>query len=321
MKNDVKSAANPPDAGRMEALRDLALSLGADEAAVLPVSEILLDPRVRYKCMVPKCYMSGACAHCPPLGWSLDEIREILSRHDQAVFFRVRVPARVIASRGLASWINSGDLDPAGRVLSLGAHYLLVFSIVKLLQKRAREMGFRSAMGFGAGNCKDALCHFQPLCGEIQGTGCRHPDLSSPSMESCGMDVFSMAARQGWVVFPIGGTCAPESVGHGTLMGLVPVGPGPGPDEAGEEEPCQPSPGRLARMRAALAGVPGWTRSARASLAAIRQAGFSPRVFLSMSPEARVWARFSANLRLLAGSWSGAAAKTAHLFSGRPRKG
>lgn len=315
-----KISGESPGPGQMETLRSLALSLGADEAVVLPVSEILLDPRVRYKCMVPKCYMSGACSHCPPLGWSLDEIREILSRHDQAVFFQVRVPSRVIAAKGIAAWINSGDLDSTGRVLSLGAHYLLVFSIVKLLQKKTRDMGFASAMGFAAGNCKDALCHFQPLCGEIQGTGCRHLDLSSPSMESCGMDVFSMAARQGWVVFPIGGTCVPESVGHGTLMGLVPVGPGAGEDETGEEETALPSAGLLERARAARASAPARLKSARMSLAAIHQAGFTPRIFLAMSPEARVWARFNRNLRLLTGSWAGAVAKTASMFSGRPRK-
>ncbi|MBW1988433.1 MAG: hypothetical protein JRI97_02700 [Deltaproteobacteria bacterium] len=289
----------------LESLRALALDAGATDAVVIPAKDVLFDPRVRFKCMVPKCYMSGACAHCPPLGFTMQEVRDSVLSHGYAVFFKVEVPARVIAATGLAGYINTGNLDPEGCVLALGAYYLLVFSIVKRLQKKAGEMGLSSRAGFAAGNCRDALCHFQPLCGEIAGTGCRHPDLSSPSMESCGMDAFSMAARMGWEVFPIGGTCRPESVGHGTLMGLAPVG---GRDAA--------PPAVLPRPQKPDLGL----GQAKKSLAASRQAGFNLGILLRQGRDARTWGRFLANLADLTGSWTAAGAKLAHLFSGRPRK-
>jgi hypothetical protein len=77
-------------------------------------------------------------------------------------------------------------------------------------------------LGFTAGNCRDTFCHMQPVCRRLMSPeGCRHPGLSSPSLKASSIDALTMASRAGWDVYPIGGTCRPESVPHGTLMGLV----------------------------------------------------------------------------------------------------
>ena len=207
---------------RLEILRQLALSRGASHAVVISASDVLVDPRVRLKCMIPKCYMSGACSHCPPHGSSFHETRDMVLRHDRAVFFRVIVPSSIIAATGLASRIVDGVMDDAGNLNTLGAHYILTATIVKIIQKRAREMGFVSMQTYAAGDCRDLYCHLQLTCQALQTQkGCRHPSLSSPSMESCGIDAFTMAARAGWDAYPIGGTCQPDSVPHGNLMGLA----------------------------------------------------------------------------------------------------
>ena len=203
-------------------LMQSALDQGADNADVIPTSDIIIDPRVRFKCMIPKCYMSGGCSHCPPHGYSIQEVRDLVSGYDWAVFFRIKVDSSVIAAKGLADLIHAGEMDDEGIILSLGASYLSVFSIVSTMRKTAEEMGYAPTLGFAAGNCRDVLCHEEPICQEFTKLeSCRNADLSNPSMESCGMDAFTMAARVGWNVYPIGGTCQPDSVPRGSLMGLT----------------------------------------------------------------------------------------------------
>lgn len=199
-----------------------ALDQGAENAVVIPTGEIIIDPRVRFKCMIPKCYMSGACSHCPPYGYSVQEVRNMVSQYSWAIFFRVKVENTLIAAKDLADLINEGEMDDDGLLLDLGALYLSVFTIVSDLRKNAGEMGYSPTKGFAAGNCRDVLCYGEQVCCKLtQSATCRNPDLSQPSMESCGMDVFTMAARVGWDVYPIGGTCRPDSVPRGSLMGLV----------------------------------------------------------------------------------------------------
>ncbi|MFO7962700.1 MAG: DUF2284 domain-containing protein [Desulfobacterales bacterium] len=211
---------------QMDRLKQMALEQGAENAAIIPASDIVIDPRVRFKCMIPKCYMSGGCMHCPPHGYTIAEVRDMVSRYEQAVFFRVRVESSVIAAKGLADWIHAGEMDEQGVILTLGAAYLSVFSIVSSLRKSAEEMGYAPTLGFAAGNCRDVLCHDQPVCQMLTlEKTCRNSEISNPSMESCGMDAFTMAARVGWDVYPIGGTCEPDSVARGSLMGLVLAAP------------------------------------------------------------------------------------------------
>ncbi len=209
--------------GGLEKLRRYAEKRGADDALVIQASDVLVDPRVRLKCMIPKCYSSGACDHCPPHGYSAQEIREIISRYQQGVFYRVKVRNQVIAAENISENITSGVFDDKGNLQNLGGHYMLVFTILALLKKKATAMGYQASFGLSAGNCRDVFCHFQPTCRKLMspGKGCRHPDLSAPSLESCGIDAFAMAARVGWDVYPIGGSLTPGDVPHGTLLGLI----------------------------------------------------------------------------------------------------
>ncbi len=208
----------------LEKLRKLALQRGADDAVLLPAEDVIVDPRVRLKCMIPKCYMSGSCGHCPPHGQSIQEVRQCVAAHQYGIFFRLKVKSSIIAARQIHHAIDTGIVDRHGNAVNLGGHYILVFTIVKILQKHAKKMGY-STYGFAAGNCRDPFCHLKPNCQDLMtDRGCRHPQLSSFSMESCGMDVYTMAARVGWDQYPIGGSTEPDSVPGGRLMGLVLIG-------------------------------------------------------------------------------------------------
>jgi predicted metal-binding protein len=223
----VPSAETPLPSGLnpkpeiLESLKKIVLDRGASDSVIIPAADVIVDPRVRFKCMIPKCYMSGICDHCPPNGYSTQEVRDIVSGYDWGVFFRVKVKSAIIAAKNIHDAIESGVADKSGNFVNLGAHFMLVSTIVKILQKIANESGY-TTYGFAAGSCKDLFCHLQPVCQNLMtNKGCRNPNLSSLSMESCGMDAYTMAARVGWDLFPIGGSCEPDSVPQGSLMGLV----------------------------------------------------------------------------------------------------
>ena len=222
--SDIAASAVETRLEILEPLRNAALSHGADNAVIIPASDVIVDPRVRLKCMIPKCHMSGGCIHCPPHGRTIDEVREIVSGYNWGVFFRVKVKSSIIAAKGVHKAIDAGVLDKKGNMLNMGAYFQLVYTIVKIIEKRAGESGY-ATNGFAAANCREMFCFLQPVCQDLMTSkGCRVPELSAYSMESCGMDVYTMAARVGWDHYPIGGSCEPDSIPHGHLMGLVLVG-------------------------------------------------------------------------------------------------
>jgi len=209
------------DEGIMERLQKIALDVGAEDTRIISTDDIIIDPRVRLKCLIPVCNFSGTCSHCPPNGFSVDEVRDIISGYQKAIFFKTYVKNKTIANPKLYDYMNCRNIDDS--ILTLGVHYLLVQQIVTLLNKNARESGYKP-VGFAAGYCRDILCFFQPNCQALTSNkGCRHPDLSNPSMESCSMDVFTMAYNAGWDVYPVGGTCHPDDIPRGSLFGLVAV--------------------------------------------------------------------------------------------------
>lgn len=208
----------------LEFLREYALDRGADDALVIPASDVLVDPRVRFKCMIPKCYTTGDCSHCPPYGLSFRETRELISRYRWGIFFRVLASADITVEKTFSQNYLMGTIDEDANMLNVGVYCILVMTISDLLVKKSREIGYLSPKGFAAGNCRDMYCHFRPDCRKLMtGQGCRHPELSIPSMESSGIDVLTMASRVGWDVYPIGLNLDPETVPYGTFMGLTMV--------------------------------------------------------------------------------------------------
>lgn len=89
--------------------------------------------------------------------------------------------------------------DMTRRMLAYYRHALLVHGdaytdIHALIPRLEREIfldGYFKAFGMGAGPCQ--LCE---KCGKF----CRHPDQTRPSMEACGIDVYTTVKSNG---FPI----------------------------------------------------------------------------------------------------------------------
>ena len=62
----------------LEKYRRMTLELGATDAKILPSSQVIIDERVRLKCICPKCRWYGTNANCPPHAVDLDTIRKIV---------------------------------------------------------------------------------------------------------------------------------------------------------------------------------------------------------------------------------------------------
>ena len=207
--------------GIYDKLRQIALKAGAKDTKLITTNDIIVDERVRLKCMIPPCSQSGLCRHCPPNGLSCEKTNSIINKYYSAILFSVEVPNHIIAGQHIGKAHRHHQLDDQGGLAVLGAYFLLVFQISALMKKKAKEEGYKTH-SFSASNCKEVICYFYDDCRVLaQKKKCRHPELSMPSMESAGMDVYKMAANAGWPIYPIGEKTQPEDIPNGLLCGLV----------------------------------------------------------------------------------------------------
>jgi predicted metal-binding protein len=62
-------------------LSSLAKKLGANNAIPMNAKDVVVDERVRLKCLVPPCDDYGLNLMCPPYVMSVQEFREVLSKY------------------------------------------------------------------------------------------------------------------------------------------------------------------------------------------------------------------------------------------------
>lgn len=193
----------------LQRYRRRALDFGATDAKIITTDMILVDERVRAKCLYPKCSRYGTNANCPPYAMELDQVRRVVSSYKYAIFVKLEVP-------------SADEAGPEARDKGLFIRGIVkLHEIVSRLEAEAFYDGYHLALGFASGSCKSAFCPNTPCSALVPGQPCRHPMRSRPSVEGVGMDVFTMAARAGWDMYPIGPSISPEDVPHGTKIGLV----------------------------------------------------------------------------------------------------
>jgi predicted metal-binding protein len=65
--------------------------------------------------------------------------------------------------------------------------------VVAALERELFLVGYHRALGMGAGSCR--------LCKECDPSGpCRFPHQARPSMEACGIDVYTTVRQAGWEI-------------------------------------------------------------------------------------------------------------------------
>lgn len=192
----------------LERYRQMILELGASDAEIITADNVTIDERVRAKCMYPRCRHYGTNANCPPFSMDPDETKRLASRFRYAIFFRLRVPTKVVADKRSPEEDRELQLQLTARN-----------NILLKIESEAFHDGHYLAVGFGGGACKLTYCHDEECQALKPGQSCRAPYRARASMESVGIDVFHMAARVGWDIYPIGKS--PSDAPHASLAGIV----------------------------------------------------------------------------------------------------
>jgi predicted metal-binding protein len=158
----------------MKQLQNEAIQLGATRAKVISVSSIVIDERVRLKCLVPLCDKYDHNLMCPPNLPSVAEFRKSLKRYSKALFVQLALKKK-------------GEISKA----EIRRYGLWLHKIIHQLERRALFSGYPLAAGLIGGSCK--------LCRKCVGPAgsCRHPLMARPSIEGMGVDVIKTAKKIG----------------------------------------------------------------------------------------------------------------------------
>jgi len=183
----------------LEVLCKLAKELGATNAVSFKAKGVVVDERVRLKCLVPVCDDYGLNLMCPPYVMSVQEFREVLAKYNWAILIQIEEPIPAEMKKEIRQACDVAALYKSAKFID---SYKKSFDPIKMKQHRivhkveaqAFMLGYRFATGFKAGSCK--LC---PECTASSNSQepCRHPFRARPSMEAVGIDVFKTAENAG----------------------------------------------------------------------------------------------------------------------------
>ena len=135
---------------------------GVIEAKIISPREVETAEWVRIKCKFG-CDCFGKCLVCPPFTPEPEKMRRILDCYKRGILMHF-------------------DTD------------VEIKEIVFELERKIFLFGFWKAFGLGAGPC-----YFCQECPVEEGQ-CRYPERARPSMEACGIDVFSTVRKVGFPV-------------------------------------------------------------------------------------------------------------------------
>jgi len=151
----------------LEALRALALKLGAEDARPVPASAVVVRDWVRWKCRFG-CGEYGRRLTCPPYSPTPEETRRVLREYWVALLVKF------------------------GPCVEAGYDGVNVHEVMFQLEREAFLSGYYAAFALACGPC--------PYCDEcnVREGVCRHPERARPSMEACGIDVYATARNAGY---------------------------------------------------------------------------------------------------------------------------
>lgn len=180
-------------AANLEKLCELALSKGASAAKPMSARGVIVDPRVRLKCMVPTCDSYGWNLMCPPNVMPMDQFAEVLRQYDHAILVQYPIPLdHEIMERSKGKRLED-VVKEADYMDRLSRSEVEFMDLLCEVERNALGMGYRFATAFTGGACH--LC--KECVGQRSGERCRHPFRSRPSMEAMSIDVFLTAQNAG----------------------------------------------------------------------------------------------------------------------------
>jgi len=180
---------------RLDRLVNAAKDLGADEAKVIDAKEIVVDRRVRLKCLVPLCASYGRNLMCPPNLISVDEFASTLRLYSKALILQIE--ADCDSTDKSDACLNNRSCDDLEAITGVPEWKGKLHRLVNRLETIAFKEGFYLAAGLTGGDC--GLC--SECVGPQSGEPCRHPFEARPSMEAMGIDVMKTCEKAGLPLF------------------------------------------------------------------------------------------------------------------------
>lgn len=147
----------------VEALSRAVAKIGASRAKLIKASDVVVRDWVRFKCQYG-CPNYGQYLTCPPRSPTPDQTRKILSEYDQAILLEFKQEKK-------EKPINEAMVR---------------------LEREVFLSGYPTSIGLSAGPCR--------FCEKCDLTSCAHPQSARPSLEACGIDVFSTARKAGFEI-------------------------------------------------------------------------------------------------------------------------
>ncbi len=193
----------------LELYEKKAVQLGATDARIISARKVMIDPRVRLKCLVPRCHLYGETPNCPPHTPELHEMREIIKKYEYAILMKNDVIP-------VEDFLDNEKWHKAHM-----AHQGKTHRIVSGVEALAFNDGYYFAAGFAAGGCKTTLCGGR-ICQFLDSGRCRFPLKARPSMEAVGIDVYRLVSEVGWEIYPVAHrNVDPESIPCAISVGIV----------------------------------------------------------------------------------------------------
>jgi len=192
----------------LEKYRQRALELGATDAKIITTDMVVIDERVRAKCIYPKCEWYGTSVNCPPYTIDVEQTRKIVNNFHYAIFFRLKVPTEMVAGKRTPEQLKENRRFRNTRA-----------EIEAKVEAEAFYDGYYLAVAFGGGPCKLAYCLNEDCQALKPGQSCKFPQRARAAMEGVGMDVYLMATKVGWDIYPIG--VSPSDAPCGTMAGII----------------------------------------------------------------------------------------------------
>jgi predicted metal-binding protein len=159
MKRKTKKQIKKSNISDRELCKVVKQKTNVRDVCVISPSDVETAAWVRLKCQFG-CEGYGQCLVCPPYTPTPQQMREVLDSYTRAVLIHFTPEAHVKAA-------------------------------VAELEREFFLQGSWKAFGIGAGPCD-----FCKTC-EVDEQWCRYPRRARPSMEACGIDVFSTVKKAG----------------------------------------------------------------------------------------------------------------------------
>ena len=166
---------------KLKKLIQHAYHLGATHVAIVSTTDIVVDDNLAEMCREPRCENYGLSKSCPPHVSGPSAFRKQLKKYDQAIFFKIDIPSKILYSS------DRREL------------FQLLHEIAAGIEHIAIKMGFAKAQAFAGGSCKEIFCYDHPECRAISAQGkCRNPRYARPSVSGFGINVAKLIETAGW---------------------------------------------------------------------------------------------------------------------------